>query len=802
MSFRNFDNWDTYLDNNRKTLHGCVQFMLKDGSTVANIFDSDETPIANPQITDVNGRTGQQVFVNDEVRAYFYKYVGQGSLAEEEAQGIDTGDSSKWILQYTVESISIDEKEVEGTSAMGVANMDSLRALEPYEVPLIDGARVVALYGYYEAGDKEVVYYIWEEESEQPDNNGSVIQSDNALTGRWRMFQPTEHCDSRHFGIFPQDSASAAVDQATEIIQLVDYCNLVGLRPFFNGSTDYPYFIYGSLNVNSRNPIDVSNGTVFVDKNNSYMYGDFDVNSGFKFKNANTSIRSKEVRTAWNFKSCAGYEHVVIDAATQQQSFQNARVEVKVGTANKTFTNCEIFSDHKLGNNTFRKCKLTGSMIANNAQYTPTVDDTVSIDIDDFEDVALWLRLRDQQSGNIYDMHGRTVSRGTVNHDIYWINAVFDQYSVDAVSMATFEDCLGTVTVNAPTATVSVQDSILTLSFGANNMPALNVTDSSVVLPNDRATEVSSLAATGSNITGQSIAIHGDANLLDTQLNAPCVCSGVFAATKSVLNSVETYTPVLVGCDIYGTITQAAIASPIEFTIQECRFLSGNGHQLSSTVPNTVVNGRWVGNSSLLSGHFITIDRTNINPDEQVHGYVYEGNTGPAVLQKLKANWSDVINFGPDYSTGDAQGNFQSKAPYFNGGRFYYNGRMARNDASGGGHTLIDYYLTEFQMFTVGTQNIGFLSLKTTFPQHLTQSMAHTTQPVYNVPLMFQVVSNTCPVDEEERLWYSSNVGTPKGIMFYGGYTWRITAAQSMGQCSNVSIDHLNWTVPVKYELR
>ena len=34
---RNFDNWSRYLDNDNKPLHGCVQFMVKDGNTVAPI---------------------------------------------------------------------------------------------------------------------------------------------------------------------------------------------------------------------------------------------------------------------------------------------------------------------------------------------------------------------------------------------------------------------------------------------------------------------------------------------------------------------------------------------------------------------------------------------------------------------------------------------------------------------------------------------------------------------------------------------------------------------------------------------
>lgn len=808
MIFRNFDNWDIYFDTERKLLRGCVQFMLKDGSTVATIYDSDQAAIANPQITDAMGRTEQQVFVDSDVRAFFYKYIGSGSLFEERQLGIDTSDTSKWILQYTVESTSIDEKEVDGTSAMGVSNLDSLRAIDPYEVPMVDGVRMVCLMGYYEAGDKEPVYYIWEDESQQPDNNGSVIQSNGSLVGRWRMVQPTEHCDSRHFGVFPQDSASLQIDQSTGIIQLFDYCNRCSIRPFFNGSNDYPYFIYNAINVTSKNPIDISYNTAFVDKSNSYMYGDIDLNTSFHFVNANTNIKSKKVRTSWNAKTYTGYDEVVIDNSTTQNTFSNALVHVAVGTSNKTFTNCVLDSDHKLGNNTFSKCRLSGSMIATNAQYTPTVDDTVTIDIDEFEDVALWLRMRDQQSGNIYDMHGKTVSTGSVNHDIYWINAVFDNYSVDASTFATFEDCLGTITVDAPTASVSIQDSILTMSFGSSNRPNLSVTNSTVVLPDSRVTSVGSLAASNSTINAHSITSYGLVSLLNTHFNAPCICIGAFNATQSVVNAVDTLSPSLVDCEIYGTITQAVSASPIDFTIMNCKFLSGQGHHLLSTVENTVVNGKWVGNSSILPGHFVTIDRTNIDPDEQHHGYVYEGNTGANTLQKLSATWTDTVDMGPDYGTSDSQGALGIKQPKMNQlntndwAYMWYPGRMNRNTEAGGGSTNIDYYLTQFQMFTVGTQNIGKMVLSANLPQHATQEMAHTTTPVYNVPIEIVSIGITCALDEQERLWYSSNVGTAKGIGFVGGYTWRVLRTGYFGGImAPMLFNGLNWTFPVTYSI-
>ena len=101
---RNFDSWNRYLDNNGKILYGCIQVMVKDGNTVADIYDRDGVALANPQLTDNFGRSAHQIFINNDVVAYFFKYIGNGTLVEEQELGIDTSDQTKWNLQYTIEN--------------------------------------------------------------------------------------------------------------------------------------------------------------------------------------------------------------------------------------------------------------------------------------------------------------------------------------------------------------------------------------------------------------------------------------------------------------------------------------------------------------------------------------------------------------------------------------------------------------------------------------------------------------------------------------------------------------------------
>lgn len=391
--FRNFDSRNRYYDLDGKVLHGCVQVMLKDGTTVAPIYDGDEVAIANPQLTDILGRTQHQVFVDSDVIGYFYKYVGTGTLSDEEARGIDTSDQSKWSLQYTVENFMVDHLAIDGQSAMGVATMNRLRALDPDSVPLVDGIRIVCLHGYYEAGDKEPVWYVWEDESDAPDDNGAVIKSDDNLTGRWMLVQPTEHCDSRHFGVMPQDSASAEVDQSVSISQLFDYCNRKSIKPYFNGSETNPYFVYDQITVISRVGIDISDRTVFVDKRTSQMFGNIHVDGSFSFLNGNTAVRSKTVYASWNASVMSGYEHVVLDASTPQTQFSNTTVKVTVLTENKSFTNCTIDAKGTLGSgNSYDRCLLTGQMF-NGVQWAAAVTNC-TFDIDDFtNNIQQWQHL-------------------------------------------------------------------------------------------------------------------------------------------------------------------------------------------------------------------------------------------------------------------------------------------------------------------------------------------------------------------------------------------------------------------------
>lgn len=469
MSFRNFDNRDRYYDLQGKPLAGCVQFMLKDGNTVAPIFDGDMVPLSNPQLTDILGRTVNQVFIDTEVIAYMYKYMGTGTLAEEEALGIDTSDESKWSLQYTVESAAIDTRSIEGTSAAGVPDIDTLRELDVDEVPEIDGNKIVTLHGYYEAGDCEAVNYIWDNDSTLNDDNGSVIAPNNRLTGRWILVQPTEHCDSRHFGIFPQDSVDAEIDHSTRITQLISYCNTHSIKPYFNGSQAYPYFIYTSVAYNSRNTIDVSNDTQFVDKGTgNRFYGEWNGNP--YFVNANTQVNSKAVRHSWHFRNYGSYTvKYIVDSTWSPVMLSHIDVELEVSPASGSqLTDCELSSNEKITNNiVLQDMTVKTDWFADDYNWGNLSIYNCNILLENCKDANTYVLLKNKQNEADYgDLGEQTLSNTTLLANCIAENAAFS--NVTLTGNTELHNISGTVNISGAAYGLNFVDCWLNITNSSN----------------------------------------------------------------------------------------------------------------------------------------------------------------------------------------------------------------------------------------------------------------------------------------------------------------------------------------------
>lgn len=466
---RNFDNWNRYLDNNGKILYGCIQVMIKDGNTVADIYDRDGVALSNPQLTDNFGRSGHQIFVNNDVVAYFFKYIGNGTLVEEQELGIDTSDQTKWNLQYTIENQFGFSFDLTSDTVFCIPTMDALRATDPDNIPEVGGVKVITLLGYNEVGDKEPINYVWNSTSYQPDDNGSSIQSNSHLTGRWIMVKPTEHCDSKHFGIFPQMSDSIYEYQTLRINALFDYCNTVDIRPYFNGTYAKKYFAYTNLSVILKDKIDVSYDTIFIDDGTNQISA-----PGFNgdpfFKNHNTKLVMKEIKTSWNPKVNSEYTNIIIDSnPVDMRSWTNKTVTIDVFSSGLSFNGCNFkeVNDKIDGTISLENMEIKQEWFINGYDWTNLTSTNNNIVLHNFKDANTFITLKNKQAdGNYGDLNEMPVSNITLRSGCIAENSNFT--NVTLPGNAELHNVSGSIIITGAGNDLNIVDCWLTIANTAN----------------------------------------------------------------------------------------------------------------------------------------------------------------------------------------------------------------------------------------------------------------------------------------------------------------------------------------------
>lgn len=814
---RSFDIWDRYFDNENKPLHGCVAFMVRDGNTPAPIYDQDGTSLDNPQITDIYGRTKHQVFIEEDVTAYFYKYIGTGSLEDEERLGINVNDPSKWSLQFTAENQSTYNLHLTSDAAKCVSTIADLRALNPADVPEIDGKKVITLLGYYNAGDKEPINYVWDSLQTHTDTGGSYIKCNDIITGRWEMVQPTEHCDSRHFGAFPSNSYNMA-DQTYQIGQLFAYCSVHALRPFFNGSTDYRWFKYTNLNVICE-AIDVTEETRFFDAGqDNTIQGEWNGNP--HFTQNNTNVKAKKVKTSWGAKSYINYEDVIIDVEPQQKVWSNAHIDIRYSPAfGFQFDNCSFEENHNIGsdnvnniNNTFNNCKLNERMfILNGANEVSLAGlcTNCQIDMDDFRN-SMWLykQIRQTMDGDaFFDFRnmpnvGKPITNWAANKiqsDTVWFtnmkNMMADRYVLDNLGgqVTTFylENCIGYYQAPA-NCTVVLINSIVKLRPNAN--VNLNIEGGAVEFDdqwNDSwtlGTVVLKDTTLNAGTNTYKVATLGSR---DSTINAllDVTGNGAYYNTAITKDQYVAYADVK-DCNIgaqfylYG-ITGEDITFPIyneagqqTATLHTTRYMNGTfkdnyvSGQIILGVPsgNSHYAGNWLArglsitNNTGLAAHPIAINRGMSTHYEQYNIYEYKGNKG------------------------SFPGHYTYQFPEITGGRWrtdggpgcWHLGFSGRVDGwpthheGETGKTDPDTYMTEIEMFTVGT--VGVRMKFTTYPP--ATFLRANSNPHKSKNITFGTVRVLDTVERTYNEYYSdAQTGTPwpKDLYWMGDMTWRIT---------------------------
>lgn len=762
---RSFDNWNKYTDNDNHPLHGCIHFVVNDGNTSAPIYDKDGTPLDNPQLTDIYGRTQHQVFIEEDVIAYYYKYIGNGEWYTE--MNINPSDTSKWQLQYTSKSELFINIESESKSSYGVLNIDNLRKLSPTKVPSIDGVKVITLMGYNEAGDKEPINYIWNSESTEPDDGGAVIATD-LLKGRWEMVCPTEHLDVRHYGVFPSDSTNM-LDQTLSIQYALNYANNHGLRLFFDTLTNtqnYHYYKLTNITLNSINQIDLSKGVIFIDDKvviHSQQTDSF--NNDPYFLNGDTTLYSNCVKSSWNIKSLYKSKNneeatYIIDDNNESntiKSLEGWNVSVNQNISGYTFKDCIVYGSGLITDSSFTNCNMNmKGTLGNNNSYTnchlneymfsgsPTVGQVNNCiaDIDDFTHrVNLWRNLNFLM--NIKDIDFKNV---LIPNDFYIVNQelgdrtysnfigtgtshLFGESSIQHTY--TFNNFKGNIRIPGNTENTYIFDNCdINLSFADSNKEFnIFVKDSNIRFSDNMSK--STINTQNSNITLQGTC--KTVSMRDSTLNGTGLTTDSFTSYNCVLlESITSKNSVVKDSQVNKEFTQTvrqldsdiSVNSKYDNTLSVTTKNIIDGYfdnnifndrlNLSSNLQNTLVRGLVIINnlSNISNPITITGRASQIHQADDLHQYIYKNNSGTMSTETEVT--IEITRLGnPPWNYNDIQ-NIVGVP-----GKVIYGPVRSNSDMYGVFATSLLYidsnsvpqynrnqYFSEVNLFTIGTMNV------------------------------------------------------------------------------------------------
>lgn len=729
---RQFDNRQSWLDNEGKPLIGRVSFYRKGTSVLEIITDISGTSLANPILTNTLGQTVSQVFLQDnkDYTINFEKYIGNGDYTQDE-------EITNWEFQYSCDNLY----DVYGidVDCDGVQAVNTINDLQNFDPALVANERnYIQVLGYNELGDCEPVYYIWNSNSVASTNGGSIIASNVVDTGRWELVDTfVEVFDVRHFGVFgAQTRQLAEVAMGAQIVLAQQYANSIGKVLYFPAiENDTTWYNFQSVPAISNAKFD-SRVYVFDDLNQTHYITCTDDSDYNVYGDAIFHIIASTVRTKWGKDGTnVIYEprdvlYIDTTVATSNKTISNVIVKASRFVEGWTFDTCRFELIERLyANCTFNNCYLIQQLFTPLYQTnTFTVDDDCVIDLKYFDNMDLYIQLREQQSSRILDLEGKTLSRMPNWTDTITLsNATLLETVRFKANIVNLKNVLGVFRhTNASINTLNISDSTL-LAYFPTQVDYITLNNTEVTNQSLSANTINQkLLLNNNSILNGAVLVNCNnvCEVNNSTLNEMVFCSNGFTADNSnLLKKLQVKNVFIINkCTIKALIEQVSNVNLLTCSVQNCIFTEDGYHYIASEVPNTTVNGIWINNTNL-GGFFVYLDRTNLNADDTVHTYVYENNYGAEQSDNIE--WKDTVHFNNSlgnqkwlqYEESLAQGNIQTSdtPPTYISvsipeelGNFSFHGK---NTTGNYGTTDPSYYLSTFNMFTIGTTNIKPLTL-------------------------------------------------------------------------------------------
>lgn len=782
---RQFDNRESWFDNERNPLIGRVHFYKLHTTDYEAIMDVRGYYANNPVFTNNNGQLYFQVFLKDntDYTVVFEKYVGNADMS------VDS-DPQNWEFQYSCDNLyDVFGITVQSSAIQTINNIAELRNTNPTTIQSRDGRYIIALAGYNTVGDKPLVYYIWNANSVDNDDGGSVIKYNDLATGRWELVNTFNQTgiDVRHFGIFGESTRTNATDaMSVQINRANTYATNFGYPLYFPCLTTGTSF-YRVNNLTLNNVI-AADGVMFFGKNgtNSTIRTYTAENNFIRISSTNYfqgvfTITGPIVKTSWGRGDTRVVfnptDELIIDSdianGNSNRSFSNIVITCYANVSNLTLTNCHINSIGKLGNNcTFNNCTVKQQYFADNATGI-TVDNSCLVNISDWTDSAKYIAVKQQQT-MMLDLENRVVSGAiTWTHsDLYIKNAFFDNFVVPSAATANimFENCNGNIVIfEASVNIIQIVNSKLTMDSAYNPTNVFISANSTVdFLANWNITAVINVQDSEIKTTNSATLTAETANAMDSTIQIP-VTAQIFNFYNDIIytqcsnvtdGGAFNFSKCLVSAPLY----QYTKSTQVYFYIENNTFNEGGKHQLVLAGPSGTqyVHGSWIGNSSNTSYHFIDLDRTGAVIYEGLHQYTYENNTGKHTLQRMKAHWSDYCTVRNDNNSPAAKevyirsagDNYGTVAASWKS----YNNAMTTTD--------LNCYLTICEFFTVGirlNEALHFIA----YPPAVATIGGHTyIVQMPSVPVV--LINGESFIDSYQGLRY------PYGLCHYNNYQWKI----------------------------
>lgn len=637
---RAFDNWNSYLNNDGNLLHGKIRFCRKGTTDNVAIYNRDGIALRNPEFTDMIGRTEYQVFVDnvENVTAYFYQYIGTGEM---EVWPDDDYDPTRWAYQYSSDNMDpVNTVDLESTTAEGVATMADLRDKDPDEVPTVNGAKLLWLYGYYAAGDTSPVLYVWNPASLASDDGGSVIVPNSVSGhGRWILASKDYIFDVRHFGIFPQNNKySIDYSYTSQLSNCATYLVNEGMNawfPDYSNAIGY-YLMDGSNTFSITGDIYVSDGVRFMCKTGTsgtaiqchelhkaapYLF-DSTVQTG------TATLTCDYVNISWVGGNCQGNARVgwVIDSADYPRVITGKEVKFKTnGNSGLQLNNCQISSNKQItGQILIQNSILKTEFFADDYDWSKLTSIGNTILLENCKDANTYILLKNKQGESDYGDLGEQ----SINADVR--------------AGGTIENCYGTVRFISHGSTEMHNASLNVSGLTAND--SLNLVDTWLTFSENTVLEslnlrrgsLSGIGAAVLQLLQPSLIDDADIRVTMTTLGAKLTVRNSRIYSYITAQDID-----LINNDIYSEISQTDNDGVINVKCVGNMFHMSEGamsvparHYVHANTTNTKVKGIWSKNgSSYDTVHWIRLDRTNLLYSDWAHEYTYTGNSEPFLMK-------------------------------------------------------------------------------------------------------------------------------------------------------------------------